>query len=318
VKHVFAEQRSSGAERLISSDMAAVWYTQAKEWVEVVETCFGAPLSIEIVDDIAGVRASALFVDVGDILLCGAADPSGIHLDPDLSDPERFNGLKLLASAAIKEAKLRGLRGALIKQSVLCGGGVRRIDPVQVLALNEAGFTTVSRTFFCYDAEMKPLASHLSPRLRTHVNGASSRYAYREAQTADDLSEFLSILQEHARSKSQNMPFSVQTLESLRRSLGVVPLLYLDQGRTVGFSLSFQFGDASEIYAWGSIDPVATADHLTKYIVYSTASKLLESTQVVEFGCQFDANEFRGLTEFYRRFGGREVPALWAWAEASE
>lgn len=80
----------------------------------------------------------------------------------------------------------------------------------------------------------------------------------------------------------------------------------------LGFSISVHDTISTEASTWGSLDRAATAAHLTKFIIADTIQDLAgQGYGAIEYGYRFDSPEHAGLTEFYRRMGGRVVPSVW-------
>ena len=83
----------------------------------------------------------------------------------------------------------------------------------------------------------------------------------------------------------------------------------------LGFSISVHDTISTEAFTWGSLDraaTAATAAHFTKFIIADTIQDLAgQGYGVIKYGCRLDGPEHAGLTEFYRRMGGRAVPSVW-------
>lgn len=315
---------SSSADRYAAFVQTALgrWVTHHPSWVENVDSAEGEIGYLVCESESDEVLAAASYCDDGDILVVGVSDPSGIVVADNAEPPTVYSAALRLATGLEAVAAQRSRRAVLVKSSAVCARGVRGLVAPVSLAFDEAGFEQVRRSFYAVEpADPAGALAGVSSRVRTQISSARRVFIGRDADSERDLASVVRMYAEHSAQRGGHCPFTVESLVRLS-----APELNLtsarvyspveDTSRLLGFSISVHEHASAEIFTWGSLDQAATKAHLTKFIVADTLQALAgRGYQVIEYGCRFDGPEYGGLTEFYRRMGGREIPGVWMYKE---
>lgn len=287
-------------------------------WVEALDKAEGEIGYLVCESDLDGVVAAASYCDDGNFLVVGVTDPSGVVVADEAEPPDVYAAALQLATSLEEIAVQRSRRAVLVKSSAVCAGGVRGLVMPVSLAFDEAGYSQVSRSFYAIEGvERAGVLAGVSSRVRSQISSASRVFVGRCADSEQDVAAVVQMYAAHSGQRGGHCPFTVDSLTRLSApGLNLTSArLYSsteDTARMLGFSISVHDQTSAEVFTWGSLDQAATAAHLTKFIVADTIQELAgRGYGVIEYGCRFDGPEYGGLTEFYRRMGGREIPGVW-------
>lgn len=301
------------------------WITSSPDWIAALDSMVGQVHYIVVNDPLDGPLAGVSATDDGQFLVVGANDPSGILFNPNLTPPGVYRTAKYIGEELLRLARTKKLKGVLIKQSATTTRGPRRLDSSIVFAFDDLGFNQVSRSFYALINKGATSFDGLSARVATQIRSARRVFGSTPASSVSDWEVIVDLYSNHASARGRRCPFTPGNIVGLTRQsetkenevlAGRYYYRLENPAKPIGFSISCLGGSAAEVYTWGSLDWEATSQHLTKFIVYDTVSDLFtQGFEFVEYGCRFDSAEFAGLTEFYRRLGGVEVPAHWLYKE---
>lgn len=291
--------------------------TNTQEWLSSVDSLVGGTGYLTAVDDLLGPVASVAYCDDGNMLVVGVSDPSGVVLADHASYPLLYEACRRLGTELTYLADDLGRRGVLIKTSAMVRGGVRGINAAQAIAFDEVGFEQVQRSFYVASPDTYPM--NVSSRTKTQINAAARKFQGADVLGDREWEMLLELYLSHSDAKGTTVAFNMDNVKELtrRKDSLISGRLYFPRGsesHAVGYSICIgdPNGIAAEIFTWGSLDSMAIKGHVTKLIVSDSIEALFRrGYRLVEYGCRFDGPRYGGLTEFYRRLGGREVPGVW-------
>ena len=314
---MFVSESATSFANFVSTTQSR-WVTHNPFWVEALDGSEGEIGYLVCESDLDGVIAAASYCDDGNSLVVGMTDPSGVVVADDAEPSDAFAAALQIATRLEEIAAQKSRRTILIKSSAVCAGGVRGIVAPISLAFDEAGYDQVSRSFYAIaGVEQAEVLNGVSSRVRTQISSAQRTFVGRSVETENDVAAVVQMYVAHSGQRGGHCPFTVDSLTRLSApGLNLVSArLYTsteDTSKLLGFSISVHDQISAEVFTWGSLDQAATAAHLTKFIVADTIQELAgRGYKVIEYGCRFDGPKYGGLTEFYRRMGGREIPGVW-------
>ena len=298
------------------------WVSHCRTWCLRVDAAHGATdESLAVVDRVGVVRALVPLVrDVTRrVLVSGITEPSGPLLDQHLAAEDRTATWTMIGSA-VRDLATSTRSAVVIKLPVLCRTGAREQGPDEK-ALAALGYATQHRDFFQLELHRDRLElwECVSPRVRTQIRAAERECRIVQADGRAQLRLLTWAYSVHAATKGQLPSVTAEDLAALRveeRSAGLqtVAMLGYAGPELLGFALAFGVGSAATLFAWGAVGG-GPSGQLSKFLVWEMLMALKDrGFQSVEYGgAVLGDPRFHGLTEFYRRFGGRTHAATWAY-----
>lgn len=308
------------------ADHPYAWFTHERQWCVEVDAAAGAgDLSFGVYDgeSLRAVVPCTLVRrdDSPPLLVSGVLEPAGVLADPALPDDQFPPLWRALDSRLTDLAQDTGATSALFRFPVLGRHGHRAALLDRLTRSIGTGWRVVSRDFYCMDLRLprETLFRAVSSRMRGQINRALRECDLHEVRSAEDMSHLYRIYHAHAAAKgTQVLPR--EHLERLIRSEAVRThaLIARWAGTPAAFAITLGSGPSATLFAWGSV-PELQRSQVSKYVVWQSLMFLKEhGYSMVEYGGAMPAGSgYDGLTEFYRRLGGRLLAITWLYRRFS-
>lgn len=298
----------------LTSSTSGAWLSHTRAWYEAVERADPATRACwrAIVDRrgraLAIVPAAVSAMAPG-ILLSGLFEPSGPLLrediEADLVGPVAEQILQILEDIAYATRS----HHVQIKFPSVCGAGLG-VRPTEFLTrarLNRYAPVETETFAALQECSLRP-----SARAVTQLRRASEHCQVVLADEPHTIDLALELHHSHSHRK-QAWYLKGSALRALQRDRDNEVHLFLVKvdGKPAGFALGLGYRRAATLQSWG-VEHWALPHHAAKRVVVDAVRYLLQrGASVVECGGVPDVpGPHDGLTEFYRRLGGRRIPAL--------